>query len=107
MNYKNIMQQAQAMQAQMATFQEKVKTFEATGTSGGGLVKVTLSGQGNASKVEIDDSLLMPGEKDVLEDLLVAAFNDARQKIEQMTADEMAKITGGMQLPPGLNFPGM
>ena len=105
MNYKNMMQQAQAMQAQMMAFQEKLKTLSTTGSAGGGLVTVTLSGQGVLNKIDIDPSLLKAEEKEVLEDLVCAAFTDARQKMDTLTSSEMGKITGGLQLPPGLSFP--
>jgi DNA-binding YbaB/EbfC family protein len=95
------------MQSQMMAFQEKVKTCEVTGTAGGGMVAITLSGQGPVTKTLIDASLLNVEEKEVLEDLICAAFADARQKMEARTSEEMGKITGGLQLPPGLNFPGM
>jgi len=101
---KNMMAQAQAMQAKMQAFQEKVATFEVVGTSGGGLVTVTISGKGALSQVTIDPSLLTADEKEVLEDLLVAAFADARQRMDKLTSDELAKITNGLSLPPG--FPG-
>ena len=105
MNYKNMMQQAQAMQAQMLAFQEKMKTLEVTGASGGGLVKITLTGQGTVTRTHIDPSLLSVEEKEVLEDLVCAAFRDARQKLDGLNATELAQITGGMQLPPGFQLP--
>ena len=103
MNMKNMMAQAQAMQTKMQAFQEKVATFEVIGTSGGGLVTVTISGKGTVSQVTIDPSLLQADEKEVLEDLLVAAFADGRQKMDKLTSDELAKVTNGLSLPPGFS----
>ncbi len=106
MNYKNMMQQAQEMQAKMMAFQESLQHIDVEGTSGGGLVKLCLSGKGSVHRIEIDPSLLKPEEKEVLEDLLAAAFTDARQKMEKRTSEEMAKITGGLQLPDNFKMPG-
>jgi DNA-binding YbaB/EbfC family protein len=105
MNYKNIMQQAKVMQEQMLALQEKLKGLDVTGTSGGGLVKITLTGQGMVSQTQIDTSLLKEEEKEVLEDLVSAAFRDARQKLDALTSDQMSKVTGGLGLPQGFGFP--
>ena len=105
MDYKNIMQQAKAMQEQMLALQEKLKSLDVTGTSGGGLVKITLTGQGMVSQTQIDSSLLKEEEKEVLEDLVSAAFRDARQKLDSLTSDQMSKVTGGLGLPQGFGFP--
>ncbi|MGL4371910.1 MAG: YbaB/EbfC family nucleoid-associated protein [Alphaproteobacteria bacterium] len=103
--FKNVMQQAQVLQAQMAEVQKKLDHLEVEGASGGGLVSVKLTGKGEAKSVSIDASLLIASEKEILEDLLVAAFNDARTKTESLTSSEMAKVTGDLKLPGGLKFP--
>lgn len=95
------MKQAQELQAKMAEMQEKMLDMEAEGVSGGGMVKVIVNGKGEAKALEIDESLLNKEDKEVLEDLLVAAFNDAKAKVDQKTQDEMKHLTGGMKLPFG------
>jgi DNA-binding YbaB/EbfC family protein len=85
--------------------QAKLEEATVTGQSGGGLVKVTLSGKGAMTGVVIDPSLLKPEEKDILEDLLVAAHSDAKAKSEAMMAEEMKAVTGGLPLPPGFKLP--
>ena len=100
-----IMQQAQEMQNKMAEIQENLSSIEISGDSGGGVVEITLSGKGDAKKVKIDLSVYDSKDTEVLEDLIVAAINDARTKLEQRISEEMSKITGGLQLPPGMNFP--
>ncbi len=104
-NLGDMMKKAQEMQAKMAEMQTKLEGIEITGTSGGGLVTVTLSGKCEMRGVKIDPSLAEPGEIEVLEDLIVAGFNDAKAKLEVRLAEEMAKITGGLQLPPGMQLP--
>ena len=104
-NLGDMMKQAQEMQAQIGKAQEKVDAMEVTGGSGGGLVQVMLSGKGNMRRVQIDPSLLVSDEKEVLEDLVVAAHNDAKLKAENLVQEEMAKVTGGLKLPPGLKLP--
>jgi DNA-binding YbaB/EbfC family protein len=76
-----------------------------TGAAGGGLVQVTVGGKGDLRKVKLDKSLLDPNEVEVLEDLIVAAFNEAKTRVEAHVAQEMAKVTGGLQLPPGMKLP--
>lgn len=100
-----LMKQAQQMQAKMAEMQAALEQVEITGTAGGGMVTVTVTGKNAAKSVKIDPALVNPGEAEVLEDLIVAAFNDARGKLETHVAAEMAKLTGGLQLPPGLKLP--
>ncbi len=100
-----MMKQAQAMQAKMGEIQAKLEQIELTGTAGGGMISVTLSGKGDMRRVKIDKSLVDPDDVEVLEDLIVAAFNDARAKIEAHVAEEMAKVTGGLKLPPGFKMP--
>jgi DNA-binding YbaB/EbfC family protein len=104
-NLSGLMKQAQQMQAKMQEMQAKLEAMEVEGTSGAGLVTVTLTGRGDLRKVHIDPKLADPGEMEMLEDLLVAAHAEAKRKIEQMTADEMQKLTGGLNLPPGMKLP--
>jgi nucleoid-associated protein EbfC len=98
-----IMRQAQAMQENMKRVQDEIARMEVTGESGAGLVRVTLTGRYQARKVQISPEAL--GEdREFLEDLVAAAINDAAQKVEAATRDKMAAVTGGMQLPPGMNL---
>ena len=98
---------AETIQTQMGEAQAKLDTIEVEGAAGGGLVKVRASARGRIIGVEIDDSLMKPEEKQMVEDLVAAAFNDARDKADRKSAEEMQKIQGGMGLPPGFNLPGM
>lgn len=98
-----MMRQAQQMQENLKRAQEEVARLEITGESGAGLVKVTLSGAHQARRVEISPDALKE-DKEFLEDLVAAAINDAAQKLDQATKEKMASVTGGMQLPPGLNL---
>lgn len=104
-NLGDMMKQVQAMQSRMADMQAKLEQATVTGQSGGGLVKVTLNGKGAMTGLEIDASLLKPEEKEIIEDLVVAAHTDAKSKSEAMMAEEMKSVTGGMALPPGLKLP--
>lgn len=104
-NLGDMMKQVQAMQSRMAEMQAKLEQATVTGQSGGGLVKVTLSGKGAMTRLQIDPSLLKPEEKDILEDLIVAAYSDAKSKSESMMAEEMKSVTGGLPLPPGFKLP--
>ena len=104
MNMQGLMKQAQMMQKKMEEAQKKLAESEVTGSSGGGMVKVTLNGKFEANKVEIDKSLVNPEETDILEDLLLAAFNDAQSKVDAMMSDGMKDITGGLNLG-GLKLP--
>lgn len=104
-NIGDMMKQAQKMQAKMAEVQEKLKTLEVEGTSGGGLVKIRADGQGAIKEVKIDPSLLDPKEGEVLEDLLVAALHDTEKKANEKSAEEMQKVTGGLKLPGGMKLP--
>ena len=104
-NLGDMMKQAQEMQAKMAEAQEKIQAMQVTGASGGGMVEVTLSGKGDMRQVQIDPSLLDGDDKEVLEDLIMAAHNDAKSKAEELVQEEMAKVTGGLNLPPGLKLP--
>jgi hypothetical protein len=102
-NLGNMLKQAQQMQTRMQEMQAKLETLTVEGGAGGGMVKLTLSGKGDLKRVSIDPSLLAADEREVLEDLLVAAHADAKQKVEAMMAEEMQKATAGMNLP---NMPG-
>ena len=100
----NLMKQAQAMQENMQRMQEEVANMEVEGQSGGGLVKVTLTGRHEARRVTIDPSL-MEDDKEMLEDLIAAAINDATRRIEQEQQEKMSGMTAGMNLPPGFKMP--
>ncbi len=100
----NIMKQAQAMQEKMQRAQEEIAKLEVTGEAGAGMVKVTMLGNHNVRRVSIDDSL-MQDDKDMLEDLIAAAINDAVRRVEETSKEKMAGVAGGMQLPPGFKMP--
>ena len=104
-NFNNMIKQAQDLQKKMAEAQEKVEKLEAEGISGGGIVKITINGKNNVTSVNIDETAIDKNEKEILEDLIVAAFNDARDKIQRKIADEMSSLTGGIKLPPGMKLP--
>ena len=104
-NFGQMMKQAQKLQERMGELQEQLATAEVVGSSGGGMVEVTLSGKGDVRKLKIDPSLVDPDEVEVLEDLIVAAMNDAKAKLEAHVAERMAEVTGGLKLPPGMQFP--
>jgi DNA-binding YbaB/EbfC family protein len=100
----NLMKQAQEMQASMQRAQEELASMEVTGESGGGLVKVTMTGKHEVRRVTIDDSLV-GDDKDMLEDLVAAAINDATHRIEAATKERMTGLTAGLNLPPGMKLP--
>lgn len=104
-NIGQLMKQAQAMQEKMAEMQAALEIVEMTGLAGGGLVELTLNGKSDVKKVQIDKSLLNPADVEVLEDLIVAAFADARRKVAAHAEEEMQKLTGGLQLPGGMKLP--
>jgi nucleoid-associated protein EbfC len=104
-NLGQMMKQAQDMQSKMTEMQDKLSEMEVTGSSGGGMIEVTLNGKSDVRKVKIDPSLIDPNDPEVLEDLIVAAFNDAKSKVESRVSDKMSELTGGMQLPPGFKLP--
>ena len=104
-NLSGLMKQAQQMQTKMQELQAKLEALEVEGQSGAGLVAVTLSGKGDMRRIRIDPKLADPSDVEMLQDLVVAAHNDAKRKLEQVTADEMQKISGGLQLPPGMKLP--
>jgi len=105
MNLQKMMQQAQQMQQKMADMQAKLEVEENEGNSGGGMVKMRINGKGVMLKVAVDESLLKPEEKEVLEDLLVAAYNDARGKADANASGLMSQMTSGLNLPPGFKLP--
>jgi len=104
---KAAQQAAETIQKQMEDTQAKLDGIEVEGVSGGGLVKIRCSAKGRVLGVSIDDSLVQPSEKQILEDLVAAAFNDARAKADAAANAEMAKVQQGMGLPAGFNFPGL
>ena len=100
-----MMKQAKELQEKMQALQEEVAAMEVEGTAGGGLVSVVMTGKSEMKRLKIDPSLVKPEEAEILEDLIVAAVNDARAKAEQVLADKMREMTGGLQLPPGMTLP--
>lgn len=102
---EDIMAMAQNVQAELAKAQDGLDQIEVEGASGGGMVKVKASAKGRIIGVDVDPSLLQPSEKQMLEDLIVAAFNDARAKADAASNAEMAKMTQGLPLPPGFKLP--
>jgi DNA-binding YbaB/EbfC family protein len=104
-NLGNMMKQAQQMQQRMQEMQAQLDQAEMQGAAGAGLVKVTVNGKGDLKRISIDKQLMDPEETEVLEDLILAAFADAKTKVEAHVAEEMAKLTGGLKLPAGLKLP--
>jgi DNA-binding YbaB/EbfC family protein len=104
-NLGEMMKQVQAMQSRMAEMQAKLEQATVTGQSGGGMVTVTLTGKGAMTGLTIDTSLLKAEEREILEDLIIAAHSDAKAKSEAMMAEQMKDLTGGLPLPPGLKLP--
>ena len=103
-NFGNMMKQAQAMQANMQKVQAEIANIEVSGESGGGMVKVTMTGKHEVKRVQIEPAV--SGEdREMLEDLVAAAVNDAVHKVEAQISEKMAAVTAGMQLPPGLKLP--
>ena len=100
----NIMKQAQQLQTNMQRAQAEIAGLEVVGEAGGGMVKITVNGKHEAKRVQIDQSL-MNDDKDMLEDLIAAAINDAVRKVEQTTQEKMSSAMAGMQLPPGMKLP--
>jgi DNA-binding YbaB/EbfC family protein len=100
-----LIKQAKQLQEKMQQVQEEVAALEVQGAAGGGLVTVTMTGKGEMKRIGIDASLLKPEESEILEDLIVAACNDARAKAETALADKMRALTGGLNLPPGMTLP--
>jgi DNA-binding YbaB/EbfC family protein len=103
-DFLGMMKQAAQLQAKMQELQTELDRIEVEGNAGGGLVAVTLSAKGELRGVKIDDSLIKPDEKEILEDLMVAAHADARRKAEDLVQEKMKSLTGGLPLPPGLKL---
>ncbi len=103
-DFLGMMKQAAQLQSKMQEMQAELDTIEVEGTAGGGLVGVTLTAKGELKGVRIDPSLVKPDEKEILEDLIVAAHGDARRKAEAVLQDKMKALTGGLPLPPGLKL---
>ena len=104
-NISNMMKQAKELQKKMADVQETLNSIEVEGSSGGGLVKVLSSAKGDIKRITLDDSLMKKEEKEITEDLIIAAINDAKNKAELATQEEMKSVTGGINLPPGMKLP--
>jgi len=104
-NLGNMMKQAQQMQTRMTEMQEAMEAHEVEGSSGGGLITISMSGKHTVHNVSIDPSLIDPSDREVLEDLIQAALNDAKSKIDAYKAEKMADITGGLPMPPGFKLP--
>ena len=105
MNIQKMMKQAQAMQKKMEEAQDKLGEIEVTGSAGGDMVQVTLTCKGEAKGVKIDQNAVDPDDVEMLEDLLVAAINDAKTKADATTSEQLSSVTGGMGLPPGMKMP--
>jgi nucleoid-associated protein EbfC len=103
-DFLGLMKQAAELKSKMETMQAELEQIEVEGTSGGGLVTVRLSGKGEMKSVKIDDSLIKPQEKEIVEDLIVAAHADARRKAETLVQEKMKNVAGGLPLPPGLKL---
>ena len=103
-DFMGLMKQAAQLQSKMQAMQAELDTIEVEGTAGGGMVSVKLSAKGDLKGVKIDDSLMKPTDKEILEDLLVAAHADARRKAETVMQEKMKDLTGGLPLPPGMNL---
>ncbi len=101
-DFMGMMKQAAQLQSKMQAMQAELDTIQVEGTAGGGMVTVTLSAKGDLKSVKLDDSLMKPGESEIVEDLIVAAHADARRKAEAVMAEKMQAMTGGLPLPPGL-----
>ena len=104
-NIGDLMKKAQKMQKDMADVQERLGDLTVEGSAGGGLVKTTVSGKGDLKTLKIDASLIDPNDIEVLEDLIIAAVNDGKNKAETLATEEMKKVTGGLKLPGGMSLP--
>ena len=104
-NFNNLIKQAQAVQASMQKAQAELASIEVIGESGGGMVKVTLNGRHEAKRVQIEPAVISGEDREMLEDLLTAAFNDAAHKLEAQVQEKMASLMSGVQLPPGVKMP--
>ena len=105
MNLANMMKQAQQMQSKMTDMQENLQNIEIVGESAGGMCQVTLNGKGEAKNLKIEPVLVTPAEIGVMEDLILAAFNDAKAKVEAKMQEKMSELTGGISLPEGFKLP--
>jgi len=103
-DFLGMMKQAAQLQSKMQAIQAELDSIAVDGTAGGGMVSVTLSAKGDLKSVKLDDSLMKPGEKEIVEDLLVAAHADARRKAEAVMEEKMKSLTGGLPLPPGMKL---
>src|SRR5712664_92711 len=103
-DFLGLMKQAAELKSKMEAMQAELDQMEVEGTSGGGLVTVQLSGKGEMKGVKIDDTLMQPSEKEILQDLIVAAHTDARRKAETLLQEKMQSVAGGLPLPPGMNL---
>ena len=103
-DFLGLMKQATELKSKMEAMQAELDRLEVEGSAGGGLVTLTISGKGELRGARIDDSLLKPDQKEIIEDLIVAAHADARRKLEAMLAEKMQTMTGGLPLPPGLKL---
>ena len=104
-NFSDMMKKAQEMQKKMQEMQESLSNLEVEGASGGGIVKIIMNYKNEVKKIDIDPSIIKNDEKEVMEDLIVAALNDAKSKAEEKSQEEMKKLTGGLGLPPGMKMP--
>ncbi len=105
--FNNLMKQAAAMQANMQKAQAEIVNIEVEGVAGGGMVKVTMNGRHEVKRVQLEPSVVVADDREMLEDLIVAATNDAVQKVEARVQEKMSSVMSGMQLPPGFKLPGM
>jgi DNA-binding YbaB/EbfC family protein len=104
MDFMGMMKQAAQLQSKMQALQSELDSITVDGTAGGGMVTVTLTAKGDLKAVKIDDSMMKPGEAEIVEDLLIAAHADARKKAEAVMQEKMKSVTGGLPLPPGLGL---
>ena len=104
-NITQMMKQAQAMQGKMQEMQQELEELEVSGESGGGMVKAVISGKGRLRKLSIDPSIVTPDDTEMMEDLIVAAMNDARGKVEEFMREKTQEAMGGLQLPAGMQLP--
>jgi DNA-binding YbaB/EbfC family protein len=105
-DFMGMMKKARELQSRMEELQAEAAAAEVIGSAGGGLVTVVMNGKSEVKRVAIDPSLINPDEREILEDLIVAAHNDARAKADALIADKMRAVTGGLELPPGMKLPG-
>ena len=104
-NFNDMVKKAQEMQKKMQEIQDSLSNLEVEGTSGGGIVKIIMNCKNEVKKIDIDPSIIKNDEKEVMEDLIIAALNDAKSKAEEKSQDKMKELTGGLGLPPGMKMP--